>query len=320
MQLLSRLTLVFFVALLSSNTLAQNYPNRPIRAIVPIPAGSGTDVMARFVMDGISKATGKSLIVENRPGAGSNIGMAAGEKAAPDGYTVTFGGWGAYIINPLIYDLPGWDAKNFEPVVMVGRLPFVAVVNVDVPVKTFPELIAYSKSNPGKVNIALPSTSAKVIFELLKRTTEASLFPVSYATNNPAVVDTVAGRVSVMVDTVSALLPHVNSGRLRAIAITTQKTSFLLPNLKSIAEQGAPAFGEVVGWTSILVPKGTPAEAVSWLNAEVNKVLAHPDTRRRLADLGAEPGGGTSQELGAYFVAEREKWAPIVREAKIKPD
>jgi len=320
MQLFSRFIPIVLVSLFASTSLAQTYPNRPIKAIVPIPAGSGTDVMARFVMDGIAKATGKSLVVENRPGAGSNIGMAAGEKAAPDGYTVTFGGWGAYIINPLIYDAPGWEAKNFEPVVMVGRLPFLMAVNPDLPVKTFPELIAYTKSNPGKVNIALPSTSARIILELLKRTTEVSLFPVSYATANPALVDTAAGRVSVLVDTAAALLPHVNSGRLRAIAITTQKTSALLPNLKSISEQGAPAFGEVVGWTSIMVPKGTPQEAVQWLNTEVNKVLSLPDTRRRLADLGAEPGGGTPQQVGAYYVAEREKWAPIIRDAKIKAD
>lgn len=191
-------------------------------------------------------------------------------------------------------------------------------VNNDVPAKNLQELIALSKANPNKLNISVTSTTSRIAFELLRRTSDISLFPITYNSPNPASVDVIAGRVSVIIETLSSMLPHVESGKLRPIAITTQKTSALMPNLKSISEQGVPGFGEFVGWTSLLVPKGTPPDVINWLNAELNKILALPETRKRLAELGSEPGSGTPADLAAYFASEREKWAPIIRAAGIK--
>ncbi len=315
---LNRFVLALTVALLGCNAWAQGYPNKPVKAIVTLQPGSGTDILARYMMDALSRTTGKNFFIENRPGAGGNIGMAIGEKSPPDGYTLQFSGLGSQIINPLVYSNPGWDPKNFDAVILVARLPFLMAVNNDVPAKNLQELIALSKANPNKLNISVTSTTSRIAFELLRRTSDISLFPITYNSPNPASVDVIAGRVSVIIETLSSMLPHVESGKLRPIAITTQKTSALMPNLKSISEQGVPGFGEFVGWTSLLVPKGTPPDVINWLNAELNKILALPETRKRLAELGSEPGSGTPADLAAYFASEREKWAPIIRAAGIK--
>lgn len=296
------------------------YPSKPVRAIVTLQPGAATDILARFVMDALSRASGKSFFVDNRPGAGGNIGMAIGEKSPPDGYTLQFSGLGSQIINPLVYALPGWDPKNFDGVVMVARIPFLMAVNKDLPVKSFADLVGYTKANPGKVNIALTSTTSRLSHELLKRVSEVDLFPIAYTSPNAAMVDAIAGRVSVVIETTSALTSQVESGKLRAIAITTLRESPLMPGLQSLAKQGAPRFGEFVGWTSLLVPHGTPREIVQWLNVEINKILAEPATRKRFAELGAEPGSGTPEELTAYFAGEREKWTPIIKAAGIKAD
>ena len=296
------------------------YPARPVRAIVTLQPGAGTDIMARYLLDALARATGKSFFVENRPGAGGNIGMALGEKAAPDGHTLQFSGLGSQIINPLVYANPGWDPKNFDGVIMVARLPFLIAVNNQLPARNLTELTDWSRAHPGQLNIALTSTTSRLAHELLRRTSELNLFPIAYTSPNAAMVDAIAGRVAVVIETVSALQPQIESGKLRALAITTQKESALMPGLKSVAEQGAPRFGEFVGWTSLLVPHGTSRDIVGWLNAEFNRILAQPATRKRLAELGAEPGSGTPEELAAYFAAERDKWAPIIRVAGIRAD
>ena len=320
MNKFKRVALTLGLAVLAGLAQAQpqGYPNKPVKAIVTLQAGAGTDILARYMMDALSRATGKNFYIENHPGAGGNIGMSIGEKSPPDGYTLQFSGLGSQIINPLVYTNPGWDPKNFDGVLMVARLPFLIAVNNDLPAKNLQELIALSKAKPGTLNISVTSTTSRIAFELLKRTSDISLFPITYNSPNPASVDVISGRVSVIIETVSALLPQIDNRKLKAIAITTQKTSSLMPNVKSISEQGVPGFGEFVGWTSLLVPKGTSTEIINWLNVELNKILVRPETIKRLAELGSEPGSGTPQELAVYFASERAKWSPIIREAGIK--
>ncbi len=316
---LARVAMALVAAVLFCGTQARAaYPEKTVRATVSVAPGTASDVLARYVMETLSRTTGKSFFVENRPGAGGNIALAAGAKAAPDGYSIQFSGLGQQVMNPIIYSNPGWDAKDFDPVVMVARVPFVIMVNPDVPAKTLQELIALGKADPDKLNIAVTTSTSRVALNLLLKTSGLKITPVAYNAVNAATLDVMSGRVSAIIETASAMRQHIDSGKLRPIAITTQKTSPLLPNLKSISEQGVPQFGEFVGWTAIFVPKGTPPDIVQWLNTEINKVLAMPEVQKRINELGAEAGSGSQQDLTNYVNAERARWTPIIREAGIK--
>ncbi len=307
-----------FVALAAGGAHAQSYPDKAVKATVSVAPGTASDVLARFVMDALSRSTGKNFFVENRPGAGGNIALAAGAKAPPDGYSVQFSGLGQQIMNPLIYSSPGWESKDFDPVIMVARVPYMVLVGNDVAAKNLQELIALSKTNPDKLNIAVTTSTSRVALDLLRKTSGLAITPVAYNSVSAATVDVISGRVTAILETTSAMQQHVDSGKLRPIAITTLKTSPLAPNVRTISEQGVPQFGEFVGWTAMFVPRGTPPEIVTWLNTEMNKVLATPETRKRIAELGAEAGSGTPQELASYIAAERVRWTPIIREAGIK--
>jgi len=317
-QPIVRCVLALGAALLACGAMAQSYSDRPVKATVSVAPGTASDVLARYVMETLGRTTGKSFVVENKPGAGGNIALATGAKAPPDGYSIQFSGLGQQVMNPIIYSAPGWEAKDFEPVIMVARVPFVIMVNNDVPAKTLQEFIALGKANPDKLNIAVTTSTSRVATELFKKTSGMPITQVAYNQVNTATLDVMSGRVSAIIETASAMQQHIESGKMRPLAITTLKTSPLLPNVRSISEQGVPQFGEFVGWTAIFVPKGTPHDVVSWLNTELSKVLAMPDVRKRIGELGAEPGSGTPQETAAYINAERTKWSPIIREAGIK--
>ncbi len=297
---------------------AQKYPSRPVKILSPVATGSGTDTLARYLAGELSKATNQQFLVENRPGAGGNIGMAAAERAAPDGYTVVLSGLGTQVINPHLYSNIGWDPKNFDPIILLAKLPFLVAVNPNSSINSLEELVAQSKAKPGTVNITATSTTSRLGNELLKKSTGAALYPVSYSATNAAIMDALSGRVAVVMETVSALLPHVNAGKLKALAVTTLKSSPLVPGIKSVVEQGYPAFGEFSGWTSMLAPKGTPPEAIAFLNAEVNKILSLPATKARFADLGSVIGSGTPKDLEAHVAAERERWGRIIKDAGMK--
>jgi tripartite-type tricarboxylate transporter receptor subunit TctC len=313
-----RALLSIVALLLALPAAAQNYPSRPVRLIVPYQAGQGTDVAARYFAERLSKALGQQFVVDNRPGAGGNIGTEAVAHAAPDGYTLLMGTNATQTMNEFLYTSTGFDAeKDFAPVVLVGMLPMVIAANPGFAPSTLPELVAAAKAQPDKINVALPSTSARVVFEFLKERSGAPLFGVPYKGSGTAMTEVMGGQVQLIVDTATALRGHVQSGKLKAIAITTLRSGELLPGVKSVAEQGTVGF-EMTPWAAMYAPRGTPKEVVDRLNAEVMKVLAEPEARQKLLQLGFEPAGGTPDQLGTFEKSERAKWGPLIKAAGLK--
>jgi tripartite-type tricarboxylate transporter receptor subunit TctC len=317
---------IAYLVALSASLLAglpawsQAYPTKPVTIIVPYQAGQGTDVAARLFAEQLSKAMGQQVIVDNKPGAGGNIGTAAAARSANDGYTLLMGTVATQTMNEFLYPSVGYDSdKDFAPVILVGMLPMVISANPSFGPSTISELIAAAKAQPDKLNIALPSTTARIVYELLKVRTGAPLFGVPYKGSATAMNEVMGGQVQLTIDTATASRGHVQSGKLKALAITTLKSSELLPGVKSVAEQGFPGF-EVTAWNAIYAPRGTPKEIVDRLNAEVAKVLAQPETRQRLMQLGFEPAGGLPEVLATYEKQERAKWGPLIKAAGLKGD
>ena len=317
---MKRAFVLLMALLLALPAAGQTYPSRPVRVIVPYQAGQGTDVAACYFAERLSRALGQQFIVDNRPGAGGNIGTEAVAHAAPDGYTLLMGTNATQTMNEFLYPSTGYDAaKDFAPVVLVGMLPMVVAANPGFAPSTMPELVSAAKAQPDKINVALPSTSARVVFEFLKERSGAPLFGVPYKGSATAMTEVMGGQVQLIVDTATALRGHVQSGKLKAIAITTLKSGQLLPGVKSVAEQGVVGF-EMTPWTAMYAPRGTPKEIVDKLNAEVTKVLAEPEARQKLLQLGFEPAGGTPDQLAGFEKSERAKWGPLIKSAGLKGD
>jgi len=315
--------LTFLTAMLAALPIAwpaaaQTYPNKPVKLVVPYQAGQGTDVAARYFAEQLGKALGQQFFVDNKPGAGGNIGTEAVAHAAPDGYTLLMGTVATQTMNEFLYPSTGYDSeKDFAPIILVGMLPMVLSANPQFPASTVPELIAAAKAQPDKINVALPSTTARIVFELLKAKTGAPLFGVPYKGSATAMTEVIGGQVPLIIDTATATRGQAASGKLKPIAITTLKSSELLPGVKSVAEQGLPGF-EVTAWNALYAPRGTPKAIVDRLNAEVTKILAQPETRQRLLQLGFEPAGGSPESLAAYEKQERAKWGPLIKAAGLK--
>jgi tripartite-type tricarboxylate transporter receptor subunit TctC len=299
---------------------AQSYPGRPVRLIVPYQAGQGTDVAARYFAEHLSKSLGQQFVVDNRPGAGGNIGTEAVAHAPADGYTLLMGTNATQTMNEFLYPSTGYDAeKDFEPIVLVGMLPMVISANPGFPPNTVQDLIAAAKLQPDKINVALPSTTARIVFEFLKQRTGAPLFGVPYKGSGTAMTEVMGGQVQLIIDTATASRGHTQSGKLKAIAITTLASSDLLPGVKSVAEQGVPDF-QMTAWTALYAPHGTPKPIIDRLNAEVMKVLTQSETRQKLLQLGLEPAGGTPDQLAALEKQDRAKWGPLIKAAGLKGD
>lgn len=297
-----------------------SYPTKPVRIIVPYQAGQGTDVATRHFAEQLTKSLGQSFFVENRPGAGANIGTEAAAKSPPDGYTLIMGTVATHTMNQFMYASLGFDPeKDFEPIILTGMLPMVISANPGYPVNSIPELIAAAKAKPDSINIAMPSTTARIVFELLKQRSGAPLFGIAYKGSATSMTEVMGGQVPLTIDTVTATRTLVQSGKLKALAITTLKSSELLPGVKSVAEQGLLGF-EVTAWNALYAPKGTPKAIVDQLNAEMAKIIAAPETRARLLALGFEPASGSPQQLAEFGRAEREKWGVLIKAAGIRAD
>jgi tripartite-type tricarboxylate transporter receptor subunit TctC len=306
--------------LLALSAAAETFPSRPVRLIVPYQAGQGTDVAARYFAERLAKSLGQQFVVDNRPGAGGNIGTEAVAHAAADGYTLLMGTNATQTMNEFLYPSTGYNAeKDFAPIVLVGMLPMVVAANTDFAPGTIPELVAAAKAQPDKINVALPSTSARVVFEFLKERSGAPLFGVPYKGSATAMTEVMGGQVQLIVDTATALRGHVQNAKLKAIAITTLKSGALLPGVKSVAEQGVAGF-EMTPWAAMYAPRGTPKEIVDKLNAEVMKVLAEPEARQKLLSLGFEPAGGAPEQLAAFEKSERAQWGALIKAAGLKGD
>ena len=300
----------------------QSYPAKPVRMILAFPPGGPTDINARTFAQKLSEQMGQQVVVDNRAGAGGNIGAAEAARAAPDGYTV-FYNTSAIAIAPSLYSKVPFDpVKDYAPVALTATVPLVLAVNPNVPVKSVQEFIAYARANPNKLNYA--SSGSGTITHLA-----AALFisqmglqmqHIPYKGSAPALADVVAGQVQMMIDTINTVAPYAKDNRLRALAIAITRRSALLPDVPTL-EQAAnlPGF-EMSAWQGIVVPAATPSEIVARLNAEVNKALQSPDLRARLAAGGSEPLGGTSEQYAAYIRSELGRWAKVVRDSGAKLD
>ena len=300
---------------------ADTYPTRPVHLIVGFSPGSASDINGRLVGQWLSERLGQPFVIENRVGAGGNIATESVVRAQADGYMLLYGST-AIAINATLYEgrLSYNILRDLAPVASVVRTPFVMEVNLDLPVKTVPEFIAYAKANPGKINMAtVGAGSAQHLYgEYFKMTTGIDMVPVHYRGAAPAITDLIAGRVQVMFDVVVSSISYIKSSKLRALAVTTATPQELLPGVPTVGEF-VPGY-EASGWQGVCAPSRTPTEIIDRLNREINEVLANANSKARLAELGGQPFVGTPAEFGKFLAAETDKWGKVVREAGLKPD
>jgi tripartite-type tricarboxylate transporter receptor subunit TctC len=303
-------------ALLSSTALAQAYPAKPIRMVIAFPPGGPTDIVSRIIAAKLSDQFAQQVVVENRPGAGGNIGAELVAKSPPDGYTI-FYNTSAIVIGPATYSKVGYDPiKDFAPVALTATVPLVLVVNASLPAKTTRELVAHIKANPTRVNYASSGsgTITHLAAALFCKEMGVQAQHIPYKGSAPALVDVAGGQVQFMIDTINSTLPFVRDGKLRPLAVATLERSSALGEVPTFHESVLPGF-EMSAWQGVVVPAGTPPAIVERLNAELNRAVANADVRAKLAAQGAEPLGGTAAEYGAYIRAEFDRWARVVKEA-----
>lgn len=307
----------------AGETLAQNYPNRPIKMIVPFPAGGPTDFMARLIADRLSAALGQTIVVENRGGGGGgSVGAKAAATAEPDGYTLLLTPPGPLSIAPAVYRKLDYDpVKDFVPIALLIATPLVLTVNPTLPVHSLPELVAYAKSHPGQISLGSQGygTAPHLLGELLKLEAGIDIVHVPYRGTAPALADLLAGQVQMFFDTTTVVVPQIRAGKLRALAVTSETRNFQLPDVPTTAEAGFPKLVSLF-WLGLVAPTGTPADIVARLNTVVNESLRAPDVRARFADLGAELRLGAPQDLTNLIAAETTKWTAVTAAAGIKVD
>lgn len=291
---------------------AQSFPNKPIRLVVPYPPGGASDVTARLIGQRLNEMWGQPVVVENRPGANGNIATEFVAKAPADGYTLLMGNVGPNAINASLYKLSYDPVKGFAPVTQTTTVPIVLIVNPALPVKNVKELIAYAKTNKLTFGSAGNGSSNHLTGELFKTKAGIDLLHVPYKGDTPAMTDVMSGQVSMMFATVVAAMPHIKSGKVRAIGLATAKPTPALPGVAPIADSGIAGF-DSSSWGGILAPAGTPKEVVSKLHEGVVKVLKMPDTKEKLDGLGADIIASSPEEFGQYIKSETEKWAKVVK-------
>jgi len=291
------------------------FPSRPLSIIVPFAAGGATDILARIVGQALSVELGQSVIIENRPGAGGNIGGQLAAKANPDGHTLFMGAVGTHAINPSLYKKMPYDPiKDLAPLTRVANVPNLLVANPQQPFKTVQELIAYAKAHPGKVNFGSSGngTSIHLSGEMFSHMAKADIVHVPYKGSAPAMNDLLGNQIAIMFDNMPSALQYVRAGKLNALGVTSAKRSPELPNVPTIAEAGVPGY-EASSWFGLFVPAATPAAVQARLHAALVKVLAQPDVKKRMADQGAEVVSEKPEQFAAFIQAESRKWGQVVR-------
>jgi tripartite-type tricarboxylate transporter receptor subunit TctC len=318
MKLSSRLVIkilcITLLALAAGSALAA-YPDRPVRLIVPFPPGGPTDIVARPLAQNLSENLGQQVIVDNRGGAGGNIGAAAVMKSAADGYTLLMGTVGTHAINASLYKKLTFDpVKDFAPVSLVAQAAVVLVVHPSVPAKTLREFIALAKSKPGQITFGSAGSGSPghLTGELFKDMTGLDLVHVPYQGSAPAISDLLGGQIHAMFDPIQATLSHVKAGKLRLLGVSSSKRSSAFPDVPTIAEAGVPGF-ETTAWWAVFAPAGTPKEIITRLNTEIVKIMRSPDTKERLRQLDIEPIGSTPDQLVAFMKIETAKWSRAVK-------
>jgi len=300
--------------------LAQDkWPSKPITYIVPFPAGGTTDVLARLIGQKLGAALGTTVIVDNKGGAGGSVGSEMASRAAPDGYTLLGGTVSSHAINVSLYPKLGYDpVKSFTPITLIGTNPTVLVVNQASPYKTLQDVIAAGKAKKPLTSASAGSgTSQHLSLELLKSKAGIDITHIPYKGSGPAIQDVMAGQVDMMFDTTVVAGPHIESGKLRALAVTSAKRLPSMPNVPTVAESGVPDY-EVTSWQAIFAPAGTPQPIVDRLHLEIKKILAEPELRERIAKLGMQGADMTTAQISAFQKAEVAKWAQVIKTANIK--
>ena len=310
------------VAGMGSALAADAYPDKPLTMIVPFSAGGTTDILARIVGQALGQELGQTIIIENKPGAGGNIGAQQASRAKADGYTLFMGTVGTHAINQALYKkLPYDPAKDFAPLSRVANVPNLLVAHPSRPYKTVQEMIAYAKKHPGEVTYGSPGSGASphVSGALFQSMTGAELTHVPYKGSAPAISDLLGNQIAVMFDNMPSAIQQVRSGKLVPIAVTTAKRSPELPNVPTIAEAGVPGY-EATSWFGMVAPAGTPAPVLAKLNAALVKVLAQPDVKKKINEQGAETYSETPAQFAAFIQAESVKWGKVVKESGASVD
>ena len=316
------LAVALAVAIALPAAAQDGYPNKPIKLVVPFPPAGGTDVLSRSIAQSIATHTKWVIVVDNKPGAGGNIGLDATAKSAPDGYTIAMGQTANLAVNPALYSSMPFDPlKDFAPIALISSQPLILVVNSASPYRTLKELVDAAKKSPGKVNMASSSngTIGHIGGELFQRRAGIQMTHVPYKGAGAAVTDLMGGSVDCFFGNTQAVGGLVTSGRLRALAVTSPKRLANFPDVPTVAELGYPGF-EAATWSGLVAPAGTPKAIVDRLNAEANKALGTGEMKAKLQEDGSTPLGGTPQQFAEFLKKEHAKWGAAVREANIKLD
>ena len=307
--------------LLAGPAPAQSWPTKPVKVVVPFAPGGTTDLLGRLAAQHLTSALGQPFLVENKPGAGTNIGADLVAKSPSDGTTLLVG-TPSIAVNPALYATMPYDwKKDLQPVVMIGVVPNLLVVHPGVPAPSVKDLVALAKAQPGKLTFGSSAVGGAIHLsgELFKALAGVDMVHVPYKGSAPAVADLLAGRITLMFDNLPSSLPHARAGKLRALAVTSGARSPLLPEIPTVIEAGLPGF-EVVSWNALFFPAGTPREYGTRVRTEISRLMSQPDVRARLQEQGIVPGGGPTEELAAFVAAEADKWQPLARKAGIKAD
>jgi tripartite-type tricarboxylate transporter receptor subunit TctC len=313
-------TLLILAALgTATGALAQGYPSKPIRIVVGFPPGGGNDIIARMVGAKMQESWGQPVVIENKPGANSIIAAEFVAKSAADGYTLLVNATGGMSVNPVLYaKLPYDPLKDFVPISMVGSFPLVLVVNPAVPANSVSELVAYAKANPGKLNYSAGSTAFQVATEMFKQMTGTDMKHIPYKGSAASITAVISGDVQLTIVDSPPLMPQLASGRVRALAVTTAKRASAMPDLPAVAES-LPGY-EMALWIGMFAPAGTPRDVAAKLTAEVVRIVGLPDIREKLAGMGVEPLGNSSEETAEWIRREIARYGPVVKAAGIKAD
>ena len=321
------LAVIAFAVIALSPAQAQTWPAKAVRIVVPFPPGGTTDIVARSLGVELQRMWQHPVVIENRPGAGGNIGADLVAKSAPDGYTLLMGTVGTHAINAALFaqsgtKMPFDPAKDFVPITLAAGVPNVMVVNSKLPVNTVAEFIEYAKARPGQLNMASSGngTSIHLSGELFKTVTGVYMVHFPYRGSAPAITDLIAGNMTVMFDNLPSALPHIKSGRLRALAVTSRTRSPALPNVPTIEEAAGLKGFDASSWFGLFAPAGTPRAIVDKVQADVAKALALPEVRERFLAQGADPGGNTPEQFAAFIRAETDKWTRVVKFSNAKVD
>ena len=318
----ARLVLMALAAAAAGSAFAQaGYPSKPVRLVVPSSAGGGTDIVARIIAPDLSKRLGQQVVIDNRPGAGTMIGIEVAAKSPPDGYTLLMG-LSTLAINSALYKKVPYDPqRDFAPITQAVSSASIIVVHPSVPVKTLKELIAFARARPGQINYASAGTGTypHMTMELFLSMAKLKMVHIPYKGTGPAMIDMVAGQVATMAATILTGMPQIRAGRLRPLGITSAARSPIVPDLPTVAEAGLPGY-ESVQWYGMLAPARTPRDIITRLHGEATRVLQQPEIKARFAGDGADPVGSTPEEFTRYIQSELTKWAKVARDAGIQQE